>query len=170
MNNLYICFLLSLLLTSCGRSNESEYNAIELNITNENADFSLPIEDISFKPELIPLETSDSVLIGNVNSVKETRKYFVIVSDYKFIFLFDKAGKFFSKISNEGHGPGEYLGIRTLRVDESNEIMYVMDYFGRQMLKYNFNGEFKGSFPLPEEKYSITGFFIVGDNITTQTL
>jgi hypothetical protein len=62
--------------------------------------------------DLIPLETNDNSLIGNIRTVKADENYLYVL-DYSNspVKMFSKDGKFISEIGRKGAGPGEYIQI-----------------------------------------------------------
>lgn len=104
----------------------------------------------------IPLETLDSCLIKGIQKCIETKDFFFISSDGK-LYKFTVAGKFLRLIGNIGQGPEEYVGVKDFQINEIDSILYIMDYFGRKMIKYDFDGNFLSSFRLPDD-YAVTSF------------
>ena len=121
------------------------------------------MDSLGWQVESIPLQTSDSVLIKDIYIFKESVNFYFIVSDNK-IFKFDKKGGFVSYIGQSGQGPQEFIGARQIHPDDRNEHLYVMDYFGRKMIIYKYNGEFVSSFPLPDD-YLINSFYMYKNDI-----
>jgi hypothetical protein len=100
------------MITACSHGNTiSSKKIIEIKITpNESnqVDILQLIESI----DLVPLETNDNSLIGNVRTVKADENYLYVL-DYNDspIKMFSKDGKFISEIGHKGAGPGEYIQI-----------------------------------------------------------
>lgn len=112
----------------------------------------LPLDVLGWKVEAIPLETTDSCLIKEVTILEESREFYWIVSDNR-IGRFDKQGHFQQFIGRVGQGPEEYLSAKAIQPVEEEQALYVMDYFGRKMKVYGFDGRFLRSFKLPEETW-----------------
>ena len=60
---------------------------------------------------IVPLETNDSVLIGEIDKVifYETRLYVATFSPEQAVYIFNLQGKLLHKISRKGRGAEEYL-------------------------------------------------------------
>lgn len=59
--------------------------------------------------ELIPLETSDDILVGYCEEiVPYQNKYYIFDRQLTVVHVFDQDGKFISLINKRGQGPGEY--------------------------------------------------------------
>lgn len=96
----------------------------------------------------VPLETSDSCLIGEVSDMFLLQDKIVIV-DKKYtrsICFFDYNGKFLYKISKQGVGPGEYVKISSVALDESGNRIYLYDASLRKILAYTFQGQHVANF------------------------
>jgi hypothetical protein len=93
---------------------------------------------------IIPLETNEECLIGNINRLKIFEGNFYIL-DYdhsKSIFVFNADGKFKFKISNTGKGPGEYIIPRDFAIDTIRRELIILDQMQRKLLTYNLEGDF----------------------------
>lgn len=117
---------------------------------------AIPMDEFASSVTCIPLETSDSCLIKGIQKCIETKDFFFISSDGK-LYKFTVAGKFLRLIGNIGQGPEEYVGVKDFQINEIDSILYIMDYFGRKMIKYDFDGNFLSSFRLPDD-YAVTSF------------
>ncbi|MDR0973265.1 MAG: 6-bladed beta-propeller [Prevotellaceae bacterium] len=112
----------------------------------------------------IPLETSDSVLIGNNPIALVGKDYIVVSSANQPIFVFDKNGKFLNQIGRIGEGPDEYQGNAPMQVDDEKKIIYV--YRGAdKLLRFQTDGSFLGSITLQAEHMNVPyGDFIVNND------
>jgi hypothetical protein len=80
------------------------------------------------KIELIPLETTDNSLIGNLsNGIITGEDIFIHDFRYQNLFNFDISGKFKRKIGNRGQGPSDYLEIKDFRIGDDGNL-YTLDY------------------------------------------
>ena len=100
--------LLATTLLSC-QADKSKGNGIE-HIAIESA-FEHPTElkasDCFSHVRYIPLETSNSCLIGDDPQLKVTRDYIIVMTRQKQCLLFDKqSGKFLRSIGHTGDAPG----------------------------------------------------------------
>jgi hypothetical protein len=85
----------------------------------------------------IPLETNMDHLIEYIDYLDVTDK-FILASDRRSCFLYDKGGHFIRSIGAKGRGPGEYAYINDISL--SNERIYIRDLF--DLYEYNLDGTF----------------------------
>ena len=91
--------------------------------------------------DVIPLETTDSCLLDDVALLEESEDYFFIYSEKTSqLYRFAKDGKNMKTISGKGQGPQEYLYIKRMMLDNESKELYIMDYFGRKMKIFSFEG------------------------------
>lgn len=155
----------ALLASACSTtSNESSLPVIDLNsISNIDKMIELDTEALGWKQTFIPLETNDSCLISSITQIETSSDAYWIVSRGT-IFMFDKQGKYVGKLGSIGQGPGEFTSVEKIQIDEPNNEIFVMDYFGRKMVTYDMNGKFIRSFLLPPVQH-INNFSVFGDKL-----
>lgn len=154
-------FLLGICFTACTTGQPKDYPSFSLeDISAIKPDTEYPLDSLVTDMEVIPLETTDDCLIDGVGIVQESKDYYFIFSPKKESLLkFDKKGKFISKISSYGQGPKEFIDIKQMELDNDRQELYIMDYMGRKMKIFDFDGNFLRYFPLPED-YSFTNFHL----------
>jgi hypothetical protein len=139
MKNLIYLFTLScFLLFSCGsKTKQGEFLEIPVDI---DQDFSLPLSEITEKIVAIDLELTDESLINpdRIRRILLCEDYVIVVGDE--IFVFNKDGKFVHSIGSRGQGPGEYIGINSVALDEKNKRLFVSS--GRKIICYDLDGNF----------------------------
>lgn len=114
-----------------------------------NKQQGFPIEEAFSDVQLIPLETNDSCLIGNIRLFKESSQYlFVCDNDNNGILQFASTGKFVRRIGKQGKGPEEFSAY-DFDLDDRGKIIYIYDYFQQKMVKYDFDGKFIESYRVP---------------------
>lgn len=151
-----------LLLISCG--DRSVHMNLD-NLSKLNPKYEYPLDSIVDRMEIIPLETSNKCLIENIVSFAESNNYYYILSGKnQALYKFDKTGKFISKIGNKGQGPGEYVSIDQIEVNNTLGIVYVLDYLGQSILLYDLDDNYIRSYKLPED-HSYNKFVIWNDGI-----
>jgi hypothetical protein len=112
---------------------------VDLNTSEEYFDISpLLTETI----EVIPLETTDESLIGEITDVRvEDDRIFITDEMSHRITVFDREGKYVSKIDRYGRGPGEYLEIAATEVLNDSTCV-ILDLFNMSLLYYRIDGRF----------------------------
>ena len=124
---------LLILFCSCG---EKKSDIVSIDLKNCVA----PAEMFEPDFEIIPLETTEESLIGEIEKVKlQDSCFFVEDNTQKAILIFDWKGKYLNKISRLGRGPGEYTNI--LDFDVYDGFVYIFSGSG-YVLRYNTSGKF----------------------------
>lgn len=122
----------SILLLSCNQqdSTQKEKNVIPF---DKVAKEDFEIKDI----EYIPLETTEHCLLGDISKVlyKDDRYYILDKNQNRGIYIFNKDGNFLSSINKQGEGPGEYIEITDMDVDDENNV-YIADNAKMDIIKY----------------------------------
>ncbi|WP_308550512.1 6-bladed beta-propeller [uncultured Parabacteroides sp.] len=145
--------LLGLLLCSCQQETDSGLLSLTLNdVGLINPGQELSLDALGMKVDAIPLETTNDCLIKNISVLEESHDFYWLISD-NLIYKFDKSGHFLQQIGAIGQGPEEYVSAKVIQPVEKEHSLYVMDYFGRKMTVYDFDGRFLRSFKLPEETW-----------------
>lgn len=121
-----------------------------------NLKHGIPLDSVVERTEIIRFTSDSALIIGKIDMVFESKTNFYLISDNR-ILRFNKKGEFLNFIGAEGKGPGEFISPTTIDVDDIHQRIYVMDYFGRKMLSYFFNGTFDKKFDLPDN-FGINGF------------
>jgi hypothetical protein len=167
MKYFYYFFCLTLLFASCSRNKTGiqyqKTGSFETIVVNPKTGIEFNLCEIIEYSRIIPLETTEDCLIGNINKLKSFEGNFYIL-DYvhsKSIFVFDAAGKFKFKISNTGKGPGEYITPRDFTIDTTRRELIILDQMQRKLLTYNLEGDFIEERSIP---FNVGGSFDVIDS------
>jgi hypothetical protein len=122
-------FLFLVGFTGCKKTQQQDKQVLSLNPREavQSQPLSTFVESISY----IPLETSNESLMVRVSEIiiKDTYIY-AVDSEQKMVFIFDKNGKFVSKLARRGEGPDEYLSMQQVLVDDAETFITVFDYRG----------------------------------------
>ena len=148
LTTLKICFSIlgiSIFLIGCiadkKNENKSEIYFFDLTKSTE-AKPSLPLSEIATSINYIPLETTDSSLLGTIyNIIKRESSFYVHSRDA--IFRFNEKGKFLGKIERVGKGPEEYSVIKDFDISPSEDLIAILTW--GKILYYNTTGEFQNS-------------------------
>ncbi len=115
------------------------------------ADTRISISDIFESIELIPLETSRTSLIKDIEKIRFFEdKCYVFDKSQAVLFIFDYQGKYLDKIDKIGKGPGEYSYIYDFYLDTIHKKIEMLSPFGT-ILYYNFDGIFEKQVKLPNK-------------------
>lgn len=166
--------LLAFAFISCTNSEKPTHVKIDFPITinlnlSEAIEDSMNLSEIADKVEYIPLQTTDSSLMGYFWNFAITRDYFFIIIRLS-VLTFDKNGKYINSLFRNGSGPGE-ANAYCIAVDEDGEKVFVYDQSISNVKIYDFFGTYiktikKSIRPPGSWGYSI-GFF--NNNLFVQT-
>lgn len=66
-------------------------------------------------------------------------------------------------MATEG-GPEEYVSLQDFCIDDQRQIVYILDYFGRKIIHYDFSGNYVGVCKLIDD-YALNVFYFWKDNL-----
>jgi len=93
--------------------------------------------------QYIPLETTNSCLMGGVSQFSEFEgRFFILDQKTKQVFAFNHDGKFLNKIGRQGKGPGEFLYPKQFVINESKSMLYLYDSTQKKIIRYRLDGQF----------------------------
>lgn len=143
-----------LLLNACSSSDISNKKYSTINIAdNIGKGYLLNISEIADSVEYIPLETTDSSLVGDF-LVYYSNGFFVLnpFKNYSGILkVFDRKGRFYNTLSRKGRGAEEYTSINKMDIYKNNIIVLTIHY----IIEYTFDGKFIKSIPIKNEEFPI---------------
>lgn len=108
----------------------------------DTQEFKIPYSSFIEEIEYIPLETTDSSLIGEkrhgiFSCVTKDR----IIADMN---VFNRSdGSFISKLSQQGQGPKEYTYIKSIAADDERKEYYIHDAQGSKIMVYGYDNNYK---------------------------
>lgn len=146
MKKIALLFMSLLILFSCGKNTGNDSDLEEIIISNENKVY---LHEIVCDIEAIPLESSDELLIGNIDHLILTEDHIIVCDSYtsKSVYVFDRKGKHCSTINRLGRGPQEYTTIHHVALLPDNKTIAINDNYINKVLYYNMDGEFLSSTP-----------------------
>jgi hypothetical protein len=158
--NKKILFFLSIFyFISCtNKENKEEYidsSLIKISTENTLSDFN--IDEIADFQSIIPLETTNDNLIGEMTKVI-LKDSLIVIFDFKMnnVLVFDTEGQFKYKIGSKGNGPKEYVKIYDIYLDKKTDWVYLTDELTKHIQIYNIKGDFISSL---STEYSLISFF-----------
>lgn len=147
-NIVLFCFIS--ILWGC-HTNKPENIASEvIKINPLDAEEFVNLSEIADSVECIKLQTDSSDVMGKVREIIIREKY-IYAQDVlqQSIFVFDKKGKFVSKLAKRGEGPDEYVWMGPIYIDEKEEYIDVID---------------KGPVPSLLKRYTIPDFQLLQES------
>jgi hypothetical protein len=144
-------------------------------LTNNIANRSnMGLKEITDYIDYIKLEFKPECALGKILKLVATEKYF-FVCDVRGVYQFLRSGKFVRRIGNRGRGPGEYPSIKDISADENSQRFYILANYLKQIMIYDFDGNYLGTIPYKEdsiEKFDIidTGMFALQTHPLATTL
>lgn len=143
--------------TSSVKKSNPESSSIEVDIDNL---YELRCSDVFDTIEYVPLETTDSFLLGYTDKMILLKNIVYFVSG-KAVSSFDAVtGRGLLKLSKLGHGPNEYQSIFDIYADTISGNIEVLDNNGKKIMVYDRNGLFMHSISIPFASFS----FLKEDN------
>ena len=138
MKNLVFFFIV---LSSCTMSNNNQipkYNIVNGFGKGEKLLLSTFYDTISYcQPDYI-----DGFFVSARSKIVSTSENLIILDPtLNKIACFNASGKFLNYIGNIGSGPGEYNSIMDICIDNTESILFVFDYVGKQILHYSIDGK-----------------------------
>lgn len=128
------------LLTACSSPIKQQEDWVNLE-SDIKSDISLNLSEVIDSIKYIPLETNDSVLLGNKAYIVYGDTNEIFVRSNKLIYRFDTNGRFKNYIGRIGNGPGEFNLIHNISVNHSKKELYL--YVGNNnIIIYDFDGRF----------------------------
>lgn len=141
-----LCVIIIILFSIYKCSPSTNTSSIYVDLDSDN---QVSIFDIFSKINIIPLETNDACLIGNINKlIKYDSTIFILDSKQNIVLAFNHKGKFKYKIQRIGRGPGEYLYAYDFTINKYNHSIELLDCFGK-LLIFNLDGTYKMTISLP---------------------
>lgn len=94
----------------------------------------LKLSDLIKSLEVIKLDTASNATIGG-GTVHCSQNYLLLRPNWQSVFkLFDRKGKFLCDVGAIGRGPGEYMRINDIQLDEENGRILILPFQTRQLI------------------------------------
>jgi len=102
---------------------------------------SFKMNDFSIK--IIPLQTNDNCILGEIYQAQiEVNFFYLLDGATNTIFIFDKSGKYISKINAYGNGPGKYSNASEMQINPFNGQVEIADGYKNSIFKFTNKGKF----------------------------
>lgn len=149
------CF--TLLMASCGeRNTQAASKTIDVETAMANQT-ELKASDCFRKIRYIPLETTDSCLVGRNPKVQLFADKILLTTFQNQCLLFDQSGRFLCSVGHVGEDPEGYAQVGNW-VNEQAGTVYFPGW-NNNLIAYNTDGTFKETVRLPEEAKGMMNCF-----------
>lgn len=161
---LYTSLLLSISCNHLSNSAEADYSNVTQIQYDEKAENFILIDQIVDRCSFVRLTAEQPSLIGKIDQLILCDSFIVVVDKRiaKSILVFNHDGKFLNRISRLGNGPGEYLLINHVAVNDNNQVC-ILDNIKARVTLFDITGKFISSQDLPFK--SVKMEFLGNDNI-----
>lgn len=145
MKHILLSLIVIPLIISCQEKKNSKINSDNIETVSFYENFSEKVPFSSFVDtiELIPLETKDENIIGEITRlIFNDKKYYIRSTNGMQngkLFVFDDKGKYLNRIGKKGGGPGEYIEFKDFTITYDDNVV-IADY--QRLLTYNSMGKF----------------------------
>lgn len=112
-----------LVISSCSSNTQTPLTSIHIIPNKILGNYDLA-DDVELSFDMIPLETNDSCLLGNIQRIIYQNNKYYILDDNHTITIFDTTGNFNRALNKQGRAPGEYKSIRDFVVIGDNIWIY----------------------------------------------
>jgi hypothetical protein len=151
------------MVISCKNNREKHQNDYEANkiVVDINRDDKSYIFDDFFEySHHIVLQTTDNSLISKIDKMQIINNKLYILDKTDVILIFDMNGSFINSINYKGQSGTEYISASDFEVDSTGNI-YICDFSGSKILKYDKDGTFITTIKLPVKASS---FKLMGED------
>lgn len=142
---IYVLAVILLCMASCKKQekvqqfiiNDSLFQIITVNPDDINKKDRSKISEFATGIEYIPLQTADSVLIGEIKKIIVwDNQYYIWDNLSETIFCFNSDGKFRYKICKQGEAQDEYLRISDFTLDRKNGNVVIYSDMNQSFYEY----------------------------------
>ena len=132
------CICIICLMGSCSSPKQEEIQGLQtIHVEVDNLRENVKLSEFA-EAKLVPLPTSDDLLIGGkFNRIKASDKS-ICISDGDAIFRFSRSGEFLGKIAQKGQGPNQYLHINDFILDKDENVWVASDH-KKSLLLYSWD-------------------------------
>lgn len=113
-------------LSICCKEEKREQSGkiLQIDIPLQADETHLPADSLFCGKEILALETTPDNLISKVDKLEMTNdRLYLLDEQQDMIFIFDRKGKYITKIADIGRGPAEYIEISDFHID--NDVLYL---------------------------------------------
>lgn len=146
----YVSISLSFSCSHLSNSASADYSNVTKIQYDEAYEELINIDQVINRCAFVRLETEKSNLIGKIDQLLFCDSLIVVVDKHvaKSIYVFDNEGHYLNRISRLGNGPGEYLIINHVAINENSEVC-ILDNIKERITVFDISGKFIFSQNLP---------------------
>ncbi|UJP66342.1 6-bladed beta-propeller [Mongoliitalea daihaiensis] len=143
LSNIYLSIVLLSIPLSCKHQADTISSDHEI-VIDVDESIKLTYSDIFESLEIIPLESTHELLVGDIDQVlfAENRIFIVDENKTKSLFIFDGSGKLVKRIESKGLGPGELFKPTSAQVLENDNQLVIFDGRQGKCMFYDYDGNF----------------------------
>jgi hypothetical protein len=154
---IWTTIIFMIVVCGCGERTTNKGNMGEevIRLNPHDAAEYVNLSEIADSIICIKLQPAPDDIMGRVYSIFIRKKYiYAMDTQQQALFVFDKTGKFVSKLDKRGDGSDEYRYIKHVFIDDSEEHIELIDESKRRKLKYtNISFELVESVPFCDIRY-----------------
>lgn len=114
-----------------------------IHVPKKAGEESYSINNLITDCKIIPLETTDKCLIGEITKLCSDKNLFVVFDKRnQSVFRFSSKGHFLGNIGGKGRGPKEFTELCDVSLDKKRKEICLLDLGGRKIMYYNYSGVF----------------------------
>jgi hypothetical protein len=173
----FIYILACIALCSCKSTSHEESAVKTISVDFSKMKDSGKEKDLFSSYKIVPLETNDSCLIGEITKVVLWQDRIFILDFYKTVsvFIFDSSGKWINTISRRGQGPDEYVNLTDIFFDEEAQLLCLVCRSNQKLMLFDKNGQLKKQEKLPNIWFffmetTLKGYVACANNTSTPPL
>ena len=151
-----LCYFILITVFSCKENtrpreiiiDNSLFKTIIIDPGNFDTKKPASISEIADSAIYIPLQTEDSLLIGEITKlIVWNDRFYIWDRMTETIFCFGSDGKAIHKIQRQGNGPGEYPRISGFTINDKSGDVYIDSDFAQALFRYTKDGHFIEKIP-----------------------
>lgn len=144
---LVLLLIISVLSISCkSRESGKREPTGELSVTYISVGNKSPnhhFKEICDNPELIRLETSDSIVLGQISKIVQAKgNIYILENNLNRVFVFDLRGTYLYSLGLHGRGPKEVLSINDIDIDREAGHLLLLSTESKCVQTYDLDGRY----------------------------
>lgn len=161
---LYFSLSLSISCNHLSKSAFADYSNVTQIEYDKDSENVIGIDQIIDSCKFVRLKTDKTYLIGKIDQVLLCDSFIIVIDKHiaQSIFVFDYDGNFINRISRLGNGPGEYLIINHVAINDRKEVC-ILDNAKERITIFDIKGKMLDAKHLPFRGKSVE--YLGNDNL-----